>query len=167
MRQSALEPFGGRLLDRQKLSSSALRQTRLQTLSIGVRRARMPTHAAADASGHAVKRRSSLGSICTAPPHPTSHTSTCTQEPAPVPLSASHFQYFATSPHAHTCAHTLRLSGRVRGALRGALRGQEVSCDEVAWMCVKPTTLSSACARAYTSSWLSERECENTEKRNG
>jgi len=98
---------------------------------------------------------------------PTSHTSSCTREPAPVRCGCKPFSIFCHIIARNTHAHTLCLSGRVRGAFTEAKRGQEVSCDEVAWMRVKPITLSSACARAHVELVERARERENTEKRNG
>jgi hypothetical protein len=101
----------------------ALRQTRLQTLSIGVRRARMPTHAAADASGHAVKRRSSLGSICTAPPHTHKphiyvHARACSR-----PLVGKPFSIFChITARTHMCTHAASLWQSARRSQRGPTR---------------------------------------------
>jgi hypothetical protein len=67
------------------------------------------------------------------------------------------FSIFCHITARNTYAHTLCLSGRVRGAFTEAKRGQEVSCDEVAGIRVKPITLSSACARAHRAGRASER----------
>jgi len=93
----------GKVVGLAEIVLDALRQTRQRTL-VGVQRARMPTHAAADVSGHAVKRRSSLGIICITT-HPQATHLRARESLLPSAVVASHFQYFATSLHA-THMHT-------------------------------------------------------------